>query len=489
VAEGLAKAHGDRPAHGDIKDANTLLPAAEGEPRLRDVGPYVSRAAGPAYPRASPCLAPLALQSGARCAGSSGLRKPSEDLADAASLLSSPVLCLAAADADDPLPLRGPGDPGRFSGAASVQELRDLSVVEALAAQRGTLGKEHPGAMAAPFTAFISHPQATELEQREAVRTWAPAARVWQDLYEQPMAEGMRGGLSSASVAAAAAAAAAAATAFCGPAADSRLGELLIDALPLACANGFALDLHHVRFLCGATFRDGERRADGSLDRAGFLGGTADMISSSLRIQASWLAAARARKRENGGEERCSTQLYRASAAGDEQRVRELVAVGAPLRGAPCEGGWSALHRAAFSGHAGVVAALLDGRGAGLGIEVDLREANHMRRTALIIACEQAHEGVVRVLLARGASVGAQDVTGFCALHTAVLRGEASIVSLLCAAPGAAAAMALRARRSNGVAPGGLDDVVLTPLGFAMHWGGAAREACASVLRSAGAVV
>ena len=32
---------------------------------------------------------------------------------------------------------------------------------------------------------------------------------------------------------------------FRGPAADSRLGELLLDALPLACAVGHALDLSH----------------------------------------------------------------------------------------------------------------------------------------------------------------------------------------------------------------------------------------------------
>ncbi len=55
--------------------------------------------------------------------------------------------------------------------------------------------------------------------------------------------------------------------------------------LPLACAVGHALDLHHARHLCGATLREGVRRADGSLDRAGFLGGTADMIRSAARLQ------------------------------------------------------------------------------------------------------------------------------------------------------------------------------------------------------------
>jgi len=159
------------------------------------------------------------------------------------------------------------------------------------------------------------------------------------------------------------------------------------------------------------------------------------------------------------------------------------VAVGIPLNGIPCEGGWSALHRAAFSGHAGVVKILLDGLGSGLGADVDRREANHMKRTALITACDQGRESVVRELLAHGASVSTQDTTGFCALHTAVLRGEASILKLLCAAPSAANAMTLLAGRiHDGYA------VKLTPLGFAQLWGGANRDACAEVLRAAGAV-
>jgi tetratricopeptide (TPR) repeat protein len=380
----------------------------------------------------------------------------------------------AATSMPSPAPAEAPA-PVPASAAPVLALLPDLDPVAAARGQR------------APHEAsFMAHATAAgggeAVAIAKALRAWAPSARVRHDLDKKPPAACTHAGV------AAAGAASTASPAFRGPAADSRLGELLIDAVPLACAHGFALDLHHVRYVCGATFREGARRADGSLDSAGFLGGTADMIKNATRLQVSWLAAARAKEREIAGEERCSTQLFRASAAGDEQRVRELVAAGAPLRGAPCEGGWSTLHRAAFSGHAGVIAALVDGRGAGLGAEVDRREANHMRRTALIIACEQAHEGAVRALLARGADVGAQDSTGFCALHTAVLRGEHSVLALLCAAPGAAAAMALRARRSNGIAPGGADDVVLTPLGFALHWGGAAREACAAVLRAAGAV-
>jgi len=270
---------------------------------------------------------------------------------------------------------------------------------------------------------------------------------------------------------------------FRGPVADSKLGEKFIDVIALAAANGYAGDISHARYICGETFREGIRNPDGSLNRSGFLGGTADLIKCSTSLQVPWLHQAHMRPRESIGAERKSTQLYRASAAGDEQTVRKLVAVGIPLNGIPCEGGWSALHRAAFSGHAGVVKILLDGLGSGLGAEVDRLEANHMRRTALIIACEQERESIVRVLLKYGASVSARDATGFCALHTAVLYKNASILSMLCAAPDAANAIKLRACRTHE----GYDRM-LTPLGLAQLWGGTEREACAKVLRDAGAV-
>ena len=271
--------------------------------------------------------------------------------------------------------------------------------------------------------------------------------------------------------------------------ADSELGEKFIDIIGLVAAYGYAVDISHARYICGETFRLGIPKPDGSLDRKGFLGGTADLIKCSLDRQVPWLREAHLRPRENGDDGRYSTQLYRASAAGDEQTVRNLVAAGIPLNGKPCEGGWSALHRAAFSGHAGVVKILLDGLGSGLGAEVNQREANHIRRTALIIACKQERESVVRVLLAHGARVSAQDTTGFCALHTAVLHKNASILSLLCAAPDAANAMTLRA--SHSIMRNHLgDEMMLTPLGFAQFWAwrGAEREACAKVLRDAGAV-
>jgi len=275
-----------------------------------------------------------------------------------------------------------------------------------------------------------------------------------------------------------------------GPAADSRLGELLIDVLPLACASGFALDLQQARFLCGATFREGARRADGSLDTRGFKGGAADMITSSLRLQAPWLRAARAAH---------DPWLLRAAARGDARRVRELVAAGAPL--GTTRGGRCALHVAALTGGAAVARILLEGKFEACGADPNARD-NDSGATPLMCAAgarpdDAAHgeglppgdyAGVVRLLLAHGADVrlgtwgsprGART-----ALHYAVGDRASGVyrrlaparldaIALLCAAPGAREALAMRSPKG------------LTPLAFALEIG---AEEAAEALRRGGAL-
>ena len=265
-----------------------------------------------------------------------------------------------------------------------------------------------------------------------------------------------------------------------GPAAaDTELGELLLDALPIAAACGYALDLHRTRFLCGATFRLGVRRADGSLDTRGFKGGAADMITNALRLQAPWLAAARARPRDEARWSR--TQLVAAADAGDERRVRELLAAGAAVDGASGLA-QTALHAAAWRGHARVVAALLEGAGVngagaragvlwGAGASVNARDV--YGATPLMRASYVGHLAVVRMLLARGADQALQGrLGGRTALHRAAFTGRSRVVALLCAAPGAAAALALR------------DAAGRTPLDVAVAF---RRAACAEAIRRAGA--
>jgi hypothetical protein len=214
---------------------------------------------------------------------------------------------------------------------------------------------------------------------------------------------------------------------FRGPAADSRLGELLLDALPLACAVGHALDLSHCLALCGATWRRGVARADGSLDRAGFLGGTNDMMARSLERQAPWLAEALAMRRKVWGV----TQLTRAAHTGDEKRVRELVAAGAKLDFID-GGGYSALHHASANGHARIAKLLLDGKYEGKGAEINLQVLGN--RTPLIDACRNGNEAVVRLLLERGA-----DVTPQCFGGTALLLAKTDAIKALLRAHGATA--------------------------------------------------
>ena len=190
--------------------------------------------------------------------------------------------------------------------------------------------------------------------------------------------------------------------------------------LPLACAVGHALDLHHARWLCGTTLREGVRRADGSLDRAGFLGGTADMIRSAARLQG--LDAMRAEGRGEGW-----TQLIRVAHKGDEKRVRELVAAGAKLD-LVTSGGWSALHYASGSGHAGITKLLLDGKYEAKGADINLQTSGGS--TALIWASINGHEAVVRLLLERGADATLQ-YSGHTALYYARYLNRAAVVALL----------------------------------------------------------
>jgi hypothetical protein len=90
-------------------------------------------------------------------------------------------------------------------------------------------------------------------------------------------------------------------------------------------------------------------------------------------------------------------------------------------------------------------------------------------------ASRYGHEAVVRVLLARGAKQELQSNIGFTALHYAVDGDRPAVVALLCAAPGAAAALALKTSAGLGSRK---------PLALAIHQG---RAACEAVLRAHGA--
>jgi hypothetical protein len=250
---------------------------------------------------------------------------------------------------------------------------------------------------------------------------------------------------------------------FRGPAADSVLGERLLDVLPIVAAMGFAAEVAHCLYLCGETFRRGDR------------GATNDMLVRSLERQCG-ARAARAAAREDfvtgeGNMVRGSTQLMRAAMLNNLPRVLQLVQLGAPLELTDEDTGRSALRWACRLGHEHVARALLDGKFEGRGgAGVDARRSSH-EWTPLMEASCFGREGAVRLLLARGARQGLEAGAFWSALRLAVQFDSAAAVALLCAAPGAAAALALR--RAG-----------VSPLGLAVLRG---HAACEAALRAHGA--
>ena len=156
------------------------------------------------------------------------------------------------------------------------------------------------------------------------------------------------------------------------------------------------------------------------------------MMARSLRLQVPWAGEARKKGREGwvGGLGR-TTQLIRAAHGGNVVRVRQLVQLGAPVDLVD-ERGWSALQRACDHSHATVVEALLDGKFEGRGAAIDLQ--CKVGRAPLMRASWGGHEGVVRLLLTRGANLAQHDINGGTALGWAKLNGQAAVVELLEAA-------------------------------------------------------
>jgi len=230
------------------------------------------------------------------------------------------------------------------------------------------------------------------------------------------------------------------------------LGERLIDVIGIVAAVGYACEVSHCLFLCGETWRKGDK------------GATNDMIARSLERQCG-ASAARAAKRDGLGW----AQLMRAAQENNLPRVLQLVQLGAPLE-LRDDGGNTALHIACSRGHDRIAKALLDGKYEGRGALIDACDSHRM--TPLMRASWRGKLDVVRLLLARGARQELRDCDGWTALYCAARDGSSEIASLLCDAPGGAAVLSLR---SNGGE---------TPLDIAERGG---FLACAAMLRALGA--
>ena len=258
--------------------------------------------------------------------------------------------------------------------------------------------------------------------------------------------------------------------------ADSPLGELLLDVIGLVAARGYAAEVSHCLRLCGLTWRRGDA------------GATNDMIASSLRLQCGAVEARAARREdfawgaadswyslEADDEDRLvagSTQLIRATILNNLPRALQLIQLGAPLELADASRERSALGWACALDREHVARALLAGKFAGAGARVDAGPAlvaacqrghESIARlmlleqgaspdardadgdwTALIAASASGSEGLVRLLLGRGADVAQLSTLGRSALHAAAGRGRATVLELLLAAPGTDAVLNTR---------------------------------------------
>lgn len=119
-----------------------------------------------------------------------------------------------------------------------------------------------------------------------------------------------------------------------------------------------------------------------------------------------------------------------------------------------------------------VAEALLDGKYEGRCATADLVDSD---QATPLMRASWGHEAVVRLLLSRGAKQELQDRKGWTALHYAVISDCPDVVALLCAAPGAATALAIKTDDSLGSC---------TPLELAISYD---RAACEAVLRTHGA--
>jgi ankyrin repeat protein len=126
------------------------------------------------------------------------------------------------------------------------------------------------------------------------------------------------------------------------------------------------------------------------------------------------------------------TPLRRAIEGGHEAAFRALLARGARQDIRDSDGA-TLLHHAAECGHAGIVDLLCGAPGA------DVDAQDRQGHTPLVKATNlaKARGGAVRALLAHGARQELQNSHGWTALHWGAYRGQADVVELLCAAPGA----------------------------------------------------
>jgi ankyrin repeat protein len=132
---------------------------------------------------------------------------------------------------------------------------------------------------------------------------------------------------------------------------------------------------------------------------------------------------------ENGAEVNSrardqATPLIEAAFRGEHEIAALLIANGADVM-ARNAGGFTPLHAAAYSGSVPVAELLLD-HGAAL---EDV--ANKAGVAPLMVACEENHRAMVKLLIARGADVKRPERHGYTPLTRTLWKGHADIVRVL----------------------------------------------------------
>jgi uncharacterized protein len=118
--------------------------------------------------------------------------------------------------------------------------------------------------------------------------------------------------------------------------------------------------------------------------------------------------------------------IHEAVAAGQGERVVQLVRERPELVNSYSHDGWTPLHLAAFFGHTGIAEALL-----AAGADIHARAKNGNGNQPLQAAAAGNHHEIVSLLLIAGADVNAVAAEGFTALHSAAQNGNAAIVRAL----------------------------------------------------------